>query len=751
MHKKHTKTIFRNDDVSIDTDINRFMEFCFIFHQNGYKQLHGITLYGHLNCRYLSKSGIPLIYENEDDIATFSYEKMKQLSHGKFIGDNKELIDYLNSIPDDIALHGLYHSDYSKMTYDDQEIDISAGIKLLSELFPQKKISVFIAPFNRTNADTYKVCKKYNLKISALEGQHLEELIDKGHYGVKKGELYRYHHHRFYPESIFPYYKLDIKKLDAFLRFKKRKLPEIEGKDGIKNIVKKHHAQEWYIYAYGAFKERKHCYLAYEWIKKNISKNANIMESGCGIGGMLYFLYKNGYDKLSGYDIDEKVIAAAKDITYTICAPIDFMVADGLKPVLSIKINTKFNVIIGINWIYHVPGYSLEMFFEKHLQYLEKDGYMIFDMIDTSYNDVPNNQYCTQDWNKPETERRASEYLSRYSEQEVTAIAQNYGLRFIKKIDVDNHDIIVRKIYILQRASYRICLLCDRPNWAFDFSAREIARHLNNEFHIEIRYVIDSPILKNERIDLLHVFFWGETYHRKFNLPKEKIIKEISSHRWQDNPLYGPCTPQEMADKYLSDAKYLFCTSKRLFEIFNTFCENIFLTENGYSPLLFYYKKERIGYLSICWAGNIKDEVKGVNDILVPACGNEFKLNLASNLKHEVMAEFYNNNDIYVVCSRNEAEPLTLLEAMACGCFPVCCNVGIVSEIIKHKENGYIVNERTPDAFREAFIWCHDNLDFVREAGKQNAELMLQTKRWEIMAEGFRKMYRICLQKGEYK
>jgi glycosyltransferase involved in cell wall biosynthesis len=737
---KRGGTLFRNDDVSFDTDTKHFMKFCAVFHQRGYSQIHGITLYGNTNCSYTDRSGNPLVYENEADISNLSYEKIKRLSKDIFIGNNKELINYLNSIPDAVALHGLYHTDYSKMSCEDQENDIAEGLSLLNKLFPHKVISIFIPPFNRINQDTKRICRKYNLGISALEGKHMEALINKKKCRIRKGELYRYHHHRFYPESTFSYYDLNFEKLDKFINQKQKfRLPPLRL---VEEAVALFNTQSWYIYAFKDFKKRKHAHNAYKWIINHIGKDNSILETGCGLGGMLYFLWSKGYARLSGYDIDKAAIDVGNFLSNKTGASIDFMVSDGFSPILELK----YDVIVGINWIYHVPGYSLELFVEKHLPYLTKTGYLIFDMIDSSYNKVENNQYLTSDWNKPVEKRRQSEYIVRYSKSDVVSIAERYGLRLAAIIDTDNNDVIPRKIYVLQEKSKCIWLLCDRPNWAFDFSAKEIANYLNDEYSIDIKYVENKPKLDESKFDLLHVFFWGETYQRKFKIQKNKILKEISSHRFEDNKLYGPCTPKEMAIKYLREAEHVFCTSERLFNMFSDIRRNVFLTENGYSNKLFYFKKERYGGMTICWAGNINDEVKGVKDILIPACGSEFTLNIASMLKHDKMVDFYNSNDILVVCSRNEAEPLPLIESMACGCFPVCCDVGIVPEIVRHKENGYIVAKRTPDAFREAFVWCRENIDFVREAGKKNADIMYKTKRWELMAEGFRKLYRACLE-----
>ena len=50
--KQFESIIFRNDDVSFDSNVEHFREFCSVFHKYGYTQLHAINLYGRTNCKY---------------------------------------------------------------------------------------------------------------------------------------------------------------------------------------------------------------------------------------------------------------------------------------------------------------------------------------------------------------------------------------------------------------------------------------------------------------------------------------------------------------------------------------------------------------------------------------------------------------------------------------------------------------------------------------------------------------------------
>ena len=292
--------------------------------------------------------------------------------------------------------------------------------------------------------------------------------------------------------------------------------------------------------------------------------------------------------------------------------------------------------------------------------------------------------------------------------------------------------------------SYRpkVLFLVDRPDWAFDHSARALVNELGDSWKIDIRYVASTDTGRPTDYDLLYVFFWGETFQQRWEIDPADIIKEVSSHRWEDDPLYGPCTPAEMSKRFLRDADTIACTSRRLQAIIDPHHANVFFAPNGINPKQFCSMQLRTGPMRIGWAGNLADPVKGVRDILTPACGEDFCIEQApGNVAHSEMNAFYNLLDVFAVASRHEGEPLTLIEAMAAGCFPVCSDVGIVRELVTHQENGWIVSHRTPESFREAFLWCRDNLEFVRDAGQKNALRTAVDRNWTAMAAYYRQMF----------
>lgn len=203
--------LFRNDDVCWDTPLDEFTTFCETFTKYGFRQLHGVTLYG----KTMIPHGNTGPYDGYPDLCDLDNDVIRDLSWRYPVAERKDLLDFLNRSGDDIALHGLYHTDYSQMSAEAQHAEIKEGLCLLRELFPGKECRHFIAPFNRTNAATSEVCTMLGLELLAASGVHLEAELSR--LRLQEGVWYRYHHHRFYPGSSFNYYHLSIPLLDRAL------------------------------------------------------------------------------------------------------------------------------------------------------------------------------------------------------------------------------------------------------------------------------------------------------------------------------------------------------------------------------------------------------------------------------------------------------------------------------------------------------------------------------------------------------
>ncbi len=60
-------------------------------------------------------------------------------------------------------------------------------------------------------------------------------------------------------------------------------------------------------------------------------------------------------------------------------------------------------------------------------------------------------------------------------------------------------------------------------------------------------------------------------------------------------------------------------------------------------------------------------------------------------LSENAIVEIYNKSKIFVLCSRNEGFPLSLLEAMSCGCVPIVTDTGDITDVVFHGINGLVL------------------------------------------------------------
>lgn len=87
--------------------------------------------------------------------------------------------------------------------------------------------------------------------------------------------------------------------------------------------------------------------------------------------------------------------------------------------------------------------------------------------------------------------------------------------------------------------------------------------------------------------------------------------------------------------------------------------------------------------------------VEEMVDFLGYISGIEDKIKLLSDSK------------IFISCSKGEGFPVSLLEAMNCGCVPVVSNVGDIVDVIKNGVNGYVYDDTDNET---EFTQCLENL-----------------------------------------
>jgi hypothetical protein len=142
--------IFRNDDISVDTEIEDIKWFCKLCDRYRIKALLCITPLGDTH-------GIDVKMTNDE---------IKGLSN-RNVTDNDELISYLQNRNDLIAVHGLWH------THEPTEEEIDKAKLILDNM--GLKPTYFVPPFNEGDYPE-DIC---GLKVSA-KTQRLEDYLEEG-------------------------------------------------------------------------------------------------------------------------------------------------------------------------------------------------------------------------------------------------------------------------------------------------------------------------------------------------------------------------------------------------------------------------------------------------------------------------------------------------------------------------------------------------------------------------------------------
>lgn len=269
------------------------------------------------------------------------------------------------------------------------------------------------------------------------------------------------------------------------------------------------------------------------------------------------------------------------------------------------------------------------------------------------------------------------------------------------------------------------------PGWSYDTAAKALQRELRGRHEIRIAY---SYSLMNGEMNSwpadLYVDMWWHGAIRKTHAP---VLKQISSHRWSQTRWRG-LSATNMLQRYAKDCSVIV-PSVRLQRLLTKHdpvpARSIALGPKGFEPSVCMDQRRRNGRdMRIGWAGNADAADKHVEVLRAAAPG---MLVADRCLTQGEMGDFYNDLDVFVIASRAEGDPRTLIESMASGCFPVTTDVGIVPELVRDGIDGLVV-ERTPEAFTLALDWCRGHLDFVRTAGRANAERMLEQRTWSQVA-----------------
>lgn len=200
--------------------------------------------------------------------------------------------------------------------------------------------------------------------------------------------------------------------------------------DAIEPIVRSTGAEPWFVWSILNRRTRGETNLAMDWIVEHISKDGLIFEVGCGCGANLVWLAQHGFHNLVGTDRSASAIAAAKQLADLAQQKLSVHVGPGFVPGEG---SGKISVLLAINCIYYAP-INMAEYLRACRDKLAPSGYVIFDMVDRSFDRIPDNQYMTDDWRLPEAKRRPTQYVVRMSPDDLMEEATKAGFAMLRQL-----------------------------------------------------------------------------------------------------------------------------------------------------------------------------------------------------------------------------------------------------------------------------------------------------------------------------
>ena len=120
---------------------------------------------------------------------------------------------------------------------------------------------------------------------------------------------------------------------------------------------------------------------------------------------------------------------------------------------------------------------------------------------------------------------------------------------------------------------------------------------------------------------------------------------------------------------------------------------------------------------------------------------------LMPRLSPKAMADAYHSSQVMVSPSAHDGTPNSLLEAMACGVFPVVGDIESVKEWIRDGENGLLADIDDPKALADSIIRAIKDAELRASAAKINAAIIAERAEYGMVMQQADAFYARVLEK----
>ena len=112
-------------------------------------------------------------------------------------------------------------------------------------------------------------------------------------------------------------------------------------------------------------------------------------------------------------------------------------------------------------------------------------------------------------------------------------------------------------------------------------------------------------------------------------------------------------------------------------------------------------------------------------------------------LSRELMPDYYNALDVYLVTSRVEGGPVPPLEAMSCGTAIISTPIGTIYDYVTDGVNGLLTPIADVNATKEAILKLYHDRQLSKHLGEQGRETILQSLQWKDTVTRVGDLYKI--------
>ncbi len=123
----------------------------------------------------------------------------------------------------------------------------------------------------------------------------------------------------------------------------------------------------------------------------------------------------------------------------------------------------------------------------------------------------------------------------------------------------------------------------------------------------------------------------------------------------------------------------------------------------------------------------------------------EHAVQLLAPVAHKEMGNIFRGAQIVVSPAIHDGTPNSLLEGMACGCFPIAGDLESIREWITHGQNGLLVNPNDPQSIADAVLLGLEREDLRQEAAGLNAKIISARAEYEMNMKKVARFYKTVI------